>query len=423
MRYYLIAGEASGDIHASHLIKALKEADAEARFRCFGGDMMAAEGAELVQHYRDLAYMGFLPVLKHLPTILRGMKRCRQDILQWQPDALILVDYPGFNLKIARFIKAHSSIPVFYYISPKIWAWKEHRIKDIKRDIDCLLSILPFEKKFYEEKHHYPIYYVGNPSVDEVEAYLKEHPKAIFEEGQGARGKGQENTESQAKTDEKSNPLAPCPLPLAPSKTEAGGLLDGQPVIALLPGSRKQEVRANLPRMLAAAAPYVKDYQLVLAAAPGLEDAFYAEQIKSSIFNLQSSTIKVVRDQTYLLLQHSTAALVTSGTATLETALFRVPQVVCYYMKAGRLASFARRLFLKVPFISLVNLIVGEEVVPELVAEQMNVENVRQHLADILPGGKGREAQLQGYERMASILGEPGAPERAAKIILNLTKR
>ena len=208
MRYYLIAGEASGDIHASHLIKALKEADAEARFRCFGGDMMAAEGVELVQHYRDLAYMGFLPVLKHLPTILRGMKRCRQDILHWRPDALILVDYPGFNLKIARFIKAHSSIPVFYYISPKIWAWKEHRIKDIKRDIDCLLSILPFEKKFYEEKHHYPIYYVGNPSVDEVEAYLKEHPKAISEEGQGARSRGQENTESSSC----SLLLAPCSL-------------------------------------------------------------------------------------------------------------------------------------------------------------------------------------------------------------------
>ncbi len=386
MKYYLIAGEASGDVHASHLIAAIRQQDAAAQFRCYGGDMMAAQGAELVQHYRDLAYMGFIPVLMHLRTILRGMKRCQQDILAWQPDVLILVDYPGFNLKIAHFVKQHSTIPVVYYIAPKIWAWKEHRIRNIKRDVDLLLSILPFEVPFYEEKHGYHINYVGNPTVDEVEAYKREH-------------------------DTKASLLR--------------GGMEGSalPIIALLPGSRKQEVRDNLRRMLEAAAPYAKDYQLVLAAAPGLEDEFYAEQIKSSIFNLQSSTIKVVRDQTYQLLQHSTAALVTSGTATLETALLRVPQVVCYYMKAGRLASLAKRLFIKVPYISLVNLICGEEVVPELVAEQMNVSSVRHHLASILPGGSAREAQLKGYERMAAILGEPGAPERAAKIILDFTKR
>ena len=386
MKYYLIAGEASGDVHASHLIASIRQQDAAAQFRCFGGDMMAAQGAELVQHYRDLAYMGFIPVLMHLRTILRGMKRCQQDILAWQPDVLILVDYPGFNLKIARFVKQHSTIPVVYYIAPKIWAWKEHRIRNITRDVDLLLSILPFEVPFYEEKHGYHINYVGNPTVDEVEAYKREH-------------------------DTKASPL--------------WGGMEGSalPISALLPGSRKQEVRDNLRRMLEAAAPYAKDYQLVLAAAPGLEDEFYAEQIKSSIFNLQPSTIKVVRDQTYQLLQHSTAALVTSGTATLETALLRVPQVVCYYMKAGRLASLAKRLFIKVPYISLVNLICGEEVVPELVAEQMNVRSVRHHLASILPGGSAREAQLKGYERMAAILGEPGAPERAAKIILDFTKR
>ena len=386
MKYYLIAGEASGDVHASHLIASIRQQDAAAQFRCYGGDMMAAQGAELVQHYRDLAYMGFIPVLMHLRTILRGMKRCQQDILAWQPDVLILVDYPGFNLKIARFVKQHSTIPVVYYIAPKIWAWKEHRIRNIKRDVDLLLSILPFEVPFYEEKHGYHINYVGNPTVDEVEAYKREH-------------------------DTKASPLR--------------GGMEGYalPIIALLPGSRKQEVRDNLRRMLEAAAPYAKDYQLVLAAAPGLEYEFYAEQIKSSIFNLQSSTIKVVRDQTYQLLQHSTAALVTSGTATLETALLRVPQVVCYYMKAGRLASLAKRLFIKVPYISLVNLICGEEVVPELVAEQMNVNSVRHHLASILPGGSAREAQLKGYERMAAILGEPGAPERAAKLILDFTKR
>ncbi|MBO7471324.1 MAG: lipid-A-disaccharide synthase [Bacteroidaceae bacterium] len=377
MKYYLIAGEASGDVHASHLIAAIKQEDAQAQFRCFGGDMMKAQGAELVQHYRDLAYMGFLPVIRHLRTILRGMKRCREDILEWQPNVLILVDYPGFNLQIAHFIKQHSSIPVFYYIAPKIWAWKEHRIHNIKRDIDRLFSILPFEKDFYERKHHYPIYYVGNPTVDEVDAYLKEHPA-------NADAFRQENN------------------------------LDERPIIALLAGSRKQEVRDNLRRMVEAAEPYSKDFQLVLAAAPGLEDEFYEECAKGL-------EISIVRDQTYRLLQHSTAALVTSGTATLETALLRVPQVVCYYMKAGKLASFARRLFLKIPFISLVNLIAGEGVVPELVAEQMTPKNVRQHLASILPGNPAREAQLQGYERMAAILGEPGAPVRAAKQIVCLT--
>ena len=385
MRYYIIAGEASGDVHASHLMRAIKQEDAAARFRCFGGDMMAAEGAELVQHYRDLAYMGFWPVIKHLPTILRGMKHCQKDILEWQPDVLILVDYPGFNLKIARFIKQHSTIPVVYYIAPKLWAWKEHRIRDIKRDVDLLLSILPFEVPYYEEKHSYHINYVGNPTVDEVSVYQKEHP-------------------ANADAFRKENRL------------------DERLIIALLPGSRKQEVRDNLRRMLEAAEPYSKDYQLVLAAAPSLTDDFYEECIKMVNGKWPNGKCSIVRDQTFRLLQHSTAALVTSGTATLETALFRVPQVVCYYIKAGRLASLARRLFLKVPYISLVNLVCGEEVVPELVAEQMNVSNVRLHLASILPGGPAREAQLKGYERMANILGEPGAPARAAKIIVDLNR-
>ena len=393
MKYYFIAGEASGDVHASHLIRAIKQEDPAAQFRCFGGDMMAAEGAELVQHYRDLAYMGFIPVLMHLRTILRGMKKCQRDIVAWQPDVLILVDYPGFNLRMAHFVKQHTAIPVVYYIAPKIWAWKEHRIRDIKRDVDCLLSILPFEVPFYEEKHGYHINYVGNPTVDEVAEWVHSNSKT-------------------------------------PSDSPLKGENNGRPIIALLPGSRKQEVRDNLPRMLEAAAPYAKDYQLVVAAAPGLEDKFYEDCIKSSTSNAQRpmvngqwSMVNVVRGQTFHLLQHSTAALVTSGTATLETALLRVPQVVCYYMKAGRLASLAKRLFLKVPFISLVNLICGEEVVPELVAEQMNVSNVRQHLASILPGGSAREAQLKGYERMAAILGEPGAPARAAKIICSITQR
>ena len=379
MKYYLIAGEASGDLHASHLMAAIRKEDAGAKFRGIGGDMMVAQGLELVQHYRDLAYMGFLPVLMHLRTILRGMKRCQKDILAWKPDKVILIDYPGFNLKMARFLKQHSNIPIYYYISPKIWAWKEYRIKDIKRDIDVLLSILPFEVEFYK-KHRYPIHYVGNPTVDEVDAYLKEHPadKEGFRQSNG---------------------------------------LDARPIIALLAGSRKQEVRDNLRRMVEAAAPYSKDYQLVLAAAPGLDDEFYEEAIQSSIANYPSSIVKAVRNQTYRLLQHSTAALVTSGTTTLETALLRVPQVVCYYMPWGKLASLARQLILKIPYISLVNLVAGEEIVPELVAEQMNPKNVRHHLASILPGGSCREAQLQGYERMATILGGPGTPERAARIV------
>ncbi len=379
MKYYLIAGEASGDLHASHLIEAIKEEDAEARFRCFGGDMMAAVGAELVQHYRDLAYMGIFPVLMHLRTILRGMKQCQEDILEWQPDVVILVDYPGFNLKMARFVKRHSSIPVYYYISPKIWAWKEWRIKDIKRDIDVMFSILPFEVQFYE-KHHYPIYYVGNPTVDEVSQFKIQNSKVNEQDS-------------------------------------------GKPIIALLPGSRKQEVRDNLRRMIEAAAPYAKDYQFVIAAAPGLDDDFYRECIKRVNGKWLNGKCSVVRDQTYQLLQHSTAALVTSGTATLETALFRVPQVVCYYIKWGKLASLVRRLILKVPYISLVNLIAGGEVVPELVAEQMNVENVRRHLAAILPGGSAREAQLQGYDRIAAILGEPGAPGKAAKKMIELLRK
>ena len=371
MKYYIIAGEASGDLHAAHLIAAIRQEDATAQFRGIGGDMMEAEGAELVQHYRHLAYMGFIPVLLHLPEILRGMKNCQKDILRWQPDVVILVDYPGFNLKIARFLRQNTTIPVYYYIAPKIWAWKEHRIKAIKRDIDALFSILPFEVDFFEKKHHYPIHYVGNPTVDEVDAFCKDTPR----------------------------------------NEDFAGL----PIIALLAGSRKQEVRDNLHRMVEAAKPFANDYQLVLAAAPGLSDEFYNDVA-------DGLNVRIVRNKTYSLLQHSTAALVTSGTATLETALFRVPQVVCYYTKAGRLISLLRRLVLKIPYISLVNLVAGEEIVPELVAHQMNVQNVRHHLASILPGGTAREKQLQGYDRMAAILGEPGAPKRAAKQMVQLLK-
>ncbi len=379
MKYYLIAGEASGDLHASHLMAALREEDAQAEFRFFGGEKMRAVGGTLVCHYSELAYMGFVDVALHLRTILKGIKRCKQDILSWKPDVVILVDYPGFNLKIARFLHDNSDIPVFYYISPKIWAWKEHRIKDIRRNVTELFSILPFEVDFYEKKHHYPIHYVGNPTVDEVDAFLRENP----DDAEGFR-------------------------------RSAG--LDGRPVIALLAGSRKQEIRDNLPRMIEAAATVGKDYQLVLAAAPGIEDDYYAKW-------LQGSDVIVLRNQTYHILRYATAALVTSGTATLEAALFRTPQVVCYFMKARYLASFIRKLILKIPYISLVNLIAGKEVVPELVAHQMTVGNVRRHLLSILPDGEAREQQLCGYELMAQRLGEPGAPKRAAQQMVQMLRR
>ena len=378
MKYYLIAGEASGDLHASHLMSALKEEDTQAEFRFFGGEMMQAQGGAMVCHYRELAYMGFVDVVLHLRTILKGLKKCKDDILSWKPNVVILVDYPGFNLKIARFVHDNTNIPVYYYISPKIWAWKEFRIKDIRRNVNQLFSILPFEVEFFEQKHHYPIHYVGNPTVDEVDAFLKENP----DDAEGFR-------------------------------KEVG--LDERPIIALLAGSRKQEIRDNLPRMIEAAKPFSTEYQLVLAAAPGIDDDYYSRW-------LQGAEVVILRNQTYNILRYATAALVTSGTATLETALFRVPQVVCYYMKTGRFASFVKRLIIKIPYISLVNLIANKEVVPELVAHQMTVENTRRHLLSVLPGGESREQQLDGYELMAQHLGEPGAPKRAAQQMVELLK-
>lgn len=368
MKYFLIAGEASGDLHAANLMKALLAEDPEAQFRFYGGDMMQAVGGDLLCHYRNLAYMGFIPVLLHLRTILKGMADCKRQIKEWQPDVVILVDYPGFNLKIARFVHDEAICPVYYYISPKIWAWKEHRIKEIRRNVDRLYSILPFEVDFFEGKHHYPISYVGNPTVDEVADYVHVHG--------------------------------------APKSDDT--------TIALLPGSRTQEVKDNLSRMLQAALPFTEQhYRLVIAQAPSLTADFYEPIIAQS--GVKRENVALVAGRTYEILSHSAAALVTSGTATLETALFRVPQVVCYYIACGRLVSFLRRCFLKVPFISLVNLVGHREIVPELVADGMTVTNVRQHLAAILPGGKNRAAMLKGYEEMAEILGEPGAPVHAAK--------
>ncbi|CDC00644.1 lipid-A-disaccharide synthase [Bacteroides sp. CAG:443] len=375
MKYYLIVGEASGDLHASNLMRALQHEDPQAEFRFFGGDLMKAVGGTCVKHYRELAYMGFIPVLLHLRTIFRNMDFCKKDVEAWQPDVLILVDYPGFNLKIAEYIKRHTQIPVYYYISPKIWAWKEYRIKNIKRDVDELFSILPFEVDFFK-KHQYPIHYVGNPCVDAVDDF---------------RRKGQE-TFSEFVT--------------------ANGLED-KPIIALLAGSRRQEIKDNLTRMIEAARSFPQ-YQFVVAGAPGIEPDFYKRYIDSST--------KIVFGQTYRLLQQAEAALVTSGTATLETALFRVPQVVCYYISVGKLVSFLRRHILKVKYISLVNLIADREVVTELVADGMTVSNIKKELAKIISGGNGRSRMLSEYDRLIGILGEPGASERAAAQITALLK-
>ena len=377
MKYYLIAGEASGDLHASHLMQALKQRDAEAQFRFFGGDLMAAVGGTRVRHYRELAYMGFVPVLLHLRTILKNMKMCKQDITQWQPDVVILVDYPGFNLDIAKYVHsqrltANSQKPkVFYYISPKIWAWKEYRIKNIKRDVDELFSILPFEVDFFEQKHHYPIHYVGNPTAQEVRDFLSD-------------------------------------LSLQPSDI-------AKPIIALLAGSRTQEIKDNLPAMMEATKHLASQYDIVLAGAPSIAPDYYQQFIAGT-------HVCLVSDETYPLLSKATAALVTSGTATLETCMFRVPQVVCYETPLPRLIGFLKRHFIKVKYVSLVNLIANREVVRELVAETFSVANIRRELEAILPGGARREQMLSDYDEVHRILGDRQAPDEAARIMIETLK-
>ena len=368
MRYYLIVGEASGDLHASHLMRALKEIDSRADFRFFGGDLMSAVGGTRVRHYRELAYMGFIPVLLHLPTILSNMKMFKLDITQWQSDCVILVDYPGFNLNIAKYLKAKTQIPVYYYISPKIWAWKEYRIKNIKRDVDELFSILPFEVPFFEEKHHYPIHYVGNPTADEVREFLANR--------------------------------RPSPDNRA------------RKVIALLAGSRKQEIKDNLPPMLEAVKGYEKDFQIVLAGAPGIEASYYDRF-------LQGHPVEIVFGQTYDLLSRAHAALVTSGTATLETALFGVPQVVCYKLPLPKVSAFVRRHLLNVRYISLVNLIADREVVTELLADTFTVANIRAELSKILQE-PCRQEMLRGYAEVWQRLGDQKAPDNAARMIYTL---
>ena len=379
MKYYLIVGEASGDLHASNLMKALKEQDSQAEFRFFGGDLMSAVGGTRVKHYKELAYMGFIPVLLHLRTIFKNMDLCKKDISRWNPDVVILVDYPGFNLKIAKYVKKHTSIPVYYYISPKIWAWKEHRIKNIKRDVDELFSILPFEVPFFD-KHQYPIHYVGNPCVDAVDAFRKNHSETLSE------------------------------------FIKVNGL-EQKPIIAILAGSRKQEIKDNLPDMLEAIKPFAGEYQFVLAGAPGIDPAYYQNYIRKDV------PLKIVFGQTYRLLQQASVALVTSGTATLETALFRVPQVVCYHTPIGKVISFLRKHILKVKYISLVNLVAGKEVVRELVADTMTVQNIRSEVDALLNDNEYRQVMLDNYDEMIRILGPAGASRQAASKMIELLRK
>ena len=373
MKYYLIVGEASGDLHASRLMQSLMQYDPEAEFRFFGGDLMAKVGGTRVKHYRELAYMGFVPVLLHLPTIFKNMKMCKEDIMRWKPDAVILVDYPGFNLSIAKFVKKNTNIPVYYYISPKIWAWKEWRIKAIKRDVKEMFSILPFEVPFYEKKHNYKIHYVGNPTAEEVDNF-----RHVYSESKD-------------------------------EFCQRNGL-SSKPIIALLAGSRKQEIKDNLPSMLEAARHF-EYYQMVVAAAPSIAESYYKKY-------LGDSEAKMVKTQTYELLSHATVALVTSGTATLETALLNVPQVVCYETPVPKLIRFAFKHIIKVRFISLVNLIADKEIVQELLADRFSIRNIANELYRILPGQTSRERMLADYQLVRDRLGSEVAPDNAARIMV-----
>ena len=379
MKYYLIVGEASGDLHASRLMRSLKKYDELAEFRFFGGDLMAAEGGTRVKHYKELAYMGFVPVLLHLGTIFSNMKRCKEDIVAWKPDVVILVDYPGFNLNIAKFLKKNTLIPVYYYISPKIWAWKEWRIKSIKRDVSEMFSILPFEVPFYEQKHKYPVHYVGNPTAQEVAefraGYHQTHEEFCRENNLDSR----------------------------------------KPIIALLAGSRLQEIKDNLPAMIEVAERF-EDYQMVLAGAPSIEDEYYDKF-------LEGTPVRVVKNKTYQLLSHTTAALVTSGTATLETALFNVPQVVCYETPLPKLIRFAFNHVLKVDYISLVNLVANKEVVPEMFADKFTIDGIANELYKIMPGQPARERMFAEYQEVLRELGSKVAPDEAASIMVDLLRK
>jgi lipid-A-disaccharide synthase len=375
MKYYLIAGEASGDLHASGLMTELKRNDTQAEFRFFGGERMQSAGGTLVRHYREMAYMGIIPVLLHLPAILRNMRECRKDVRTYNPDVVILVDYPGFNLKMARYIRTQLKIPVCYYISPKLWAWKQYRIRSFRRYVDRMFCILPFEEEYFRSLN-YAVDYVGNPSVDSVSAYRA-------------------SATTRPDTFRRDNSLTDAPL------------------IAILAGSRKAEIRQNLPAMLTAASR-ITGYQTVIAGAPGLTPEDYHRALA---YCTSAAGIRIVYGQTYDLLAQASVALVTSGTATLETALFRVPQVVCYYIGGGRLIHTILGRIVHVTYISLVNLIAGREVVKELYGAHFSARSIGEELQLITQDSTRRNEILKGYDDVIARLGNPGAAQRTAALI------
>jgi len=367
MKYYIIAGEASGDLHGSNLIKELLKLDRQATIRCWGGDMMQSMGADLVKHYKELAFMGFTEVAKNLGTILRNLKYCKTDIASYQPDVIILIDYPGFNLRIARWAK-QLSFKVIYYISPQVWAWKESRVLTISKTVDKMIVILPFEKDFYK-RWNYPVDYVGHPLVEVIENFKKTF------------------TFTAGSTADKPNKI-----------------------VALLPGSRKQEILKKLPIMLELSSLF-PDFHFIVAQAPGQEDSFYATLLKDY------KNVSAVKNETYQLLMKADAALVTSGTATLETALFDVPEVVCY--KSSTISYWIAKRLIKVKYISLLNLIMDEEVVKDLIQDALTVENLQKEL-NLLIYDAGRKVQLQqDYADLRKLLSEGGdASSNAARGIM-----
>ena len=370
MKYYLIAGEASGDLHGSNLIKALKQQDAEASFRYWGGDLMQQVGGELVKHYRELAFMGFIEVIFNLRTIFNNISFCKKDIEKFNPDVIIFIDYPGFNMRILKWAKQRG-FKTHYYISPQIWAWKEGRIKYIKRDVDTMYIILPFEKDFYEKKHNFPVHFVGHPLIDAISNHIQVDPKTFCSENG----------------------------------------MDDRPIIALLPGSRKQEISKMLHVMLTVVEDF-NNYQFVIAGAPGQDASFYAPFIKKQ-------NVHLLLDKTYDLLSLCNAALVTSGTATLETALFKVPQVVCYKGSRGSY-EIAKRI-IKLKYISLVNLILDREVVTELIQTEFNPKRLKKELIYILDDYH-RAVLFLDYYDLEQKLGGKGASEKTAKLIVEAIK-
>ena len=366
MKYYIIAGEASGDLHGSNLMKSMFEKDPSSEIRFWGGDLMQQTGGTLVKHYKDLSFMGFAEVIMNIGTILKNISFCKSDILKFKPDALILIDYPGFNMRIAKFAKKQG-IKVHYYISPQIWAWKENRNHKIKRDVDKMYVILPFEKEFYEEKHHFPVHFVGHPLIDAIANRTQVKEKDFREKFQ----------------------------------------LSNKPIIALLPGSRKQEIKKLLAVMLKMADKFT-DYQFVIAGAPSQDFEFYKPFIKKE-------NVQFISNKTYDLLSVSYAAVVTSGTATLETALFKVPEIVCY--KTSWISYQIGKRLVDLKFISLVNLIMNKEVVKELIQDDFNEKNLEKELHKIL-NLKNRQAIFLDYFELEKKLGGKGASKKVAELII-----